>query len=1092
MEDRTLLSTFLVTTTADDGPGSLRQAILDADAVTDGPVTIDFDIPGPGVRTIVPLSPLPPITTSLLVDGTTQPGYAGTPLIAFGGPQAGSTPLTVSGGNVTIRGLALGRLAIDPTADADLIAVADAPGATSRLSLVDARGNVLVHNEGVSANNPSSAIDENLAAGAYELAAEALDGRRVETWTVMLTPSTAAFRPIPVGDYPVAIVAGDFNGDGRPDLAAANENSGSVSVLMSHGDGTFQAAVEYAVGASPMAVVAGDFTGDGRLDLVVADGEGVQVLLGNGDGTFQPAKTVATVIGDALVAGDFAGHGRLDLAVAGAASNTVSILLGNGDGTFRPPVIYPVGTNPVSIVAGDFTGDGHLDLAVADQGDEYISPTPTDPGGVSVLLGNGDGTFRSARQYLAGLAPNAIVAGDFAGNGRLDLAVGNLGPVDPFVGYGPGSVSVLVGNGDGSFQLAEQYPVSSDPRSIVAEDFAGDGHLDLAVVVSFAVSVLTGNGDGTFRPAQKYSTGSVPVATVAGEFTGDGRLDLAVSGGYASPPDNVTILPGNGDGTFQSPVPNGVPGAIDLAAGDFTGDGQLDLAVQNGYSNTISILLGNGDGTFQAAVAYAAGGHPGAIVVGDFNGDGRLDLAVNDHASGRVSVLLGNGDGTFQPAVGYPAGPVPEGIVAGDFNGDGHLDLATADLGSNTVSILMGNGDGTFRPPVEYVTGAAPGPMVAGDFNGDGKLDLAVIDADGIKLLLGNGDGTFRPAKTVAVGLYGIEASGLVAGDFNGDGKLDLAADGSNNDVAILLGHGDGTFQPPVSYSYAPGVGAYGLVAGDFADDGHLDLAVANDGSNTVSILVGNGDGSFQPPIEYATGIQPMQIVAGDFSGEGRPDLAVANFVSGSISVFRSNGDGTFTHAGLLATTPHATPLVADVNGDGTNDVLVVDGSDDILYRQGVPGKPGSFQPPITINPKNPSRDIAWLPGTDQGPMLASVDAHDNAVSFYAWRNGGFARLGSLATGGLPAQVVAADLNGDGGTDLVVRNAADGTLSVFYGVPFVGPRIGIPSGLLLVAPQFSAPVTIPVGPGISDVRAIDTTGTGRLDLLVTSQVSGQL
>jgi hypothetical protein len=232
--------------------------------------------------------------------------------------------------------------------------------------------------------------------------------------------------------------------------------------------------------------VAGDFTGSGHLDLAVADGEGVQVLVGNGDGTFQPARTVAAGIDDALVAGDFAGHGRLDLAAVSAAANTVSILLGNGDGTFRPPVNYPVGTYPISIVTGNFTSDGHLDLAVVDRGNEVCCVSPgTDPGGVSVLLGNGDGTFRSARQYLAGTAPHAIVAGDFNGNGRLDLAVADWGPLTVSSLYGnvisTGSVSVLLGNGDGSFRLAEQYAVPSYPTSIVAGDFTGAGHLDLAV-----------------------------------------------------------------------------------------------------------------------------------------------------------------------------------------------------------------------------------------------------------------------------------------------------------------------------------------------------------------------------------------------------------------------------------------------------------------------------------------------------------------------------------------------------------------------------------------------------------------------------------
>ena len=943
---------LVVRTTADSGPGSLRQAILDADTVTAGPVTIDFAIPGLGVQTIVPLSPLPPITTSMLVDGTTQPGYDGMPLIAFGGPQAGPSPLAVSSGDVTLRGLALARLAIDPTADEGLLAVVDAPGVTGQLSLLDAQGKVLVQNGGVSANNPASAIDENLAAGEYALAVEGSSGQGSYTWTTMLMPAAAPFQPISVGSNPVAIVAGDWNGDGQLDLAVANEDSNTVSILLGNGNGTFQPAVNYTVGEQPAGIVAGDWSGNGHLDLAVADygSSAVSILLGNGDGTFEPAVEYNVGSGpEGIVAGDFTGDEHLDLAVTDLSSSAVSILLGNGDGTFQSSVNYPVGTNPFSIVAGDFAGDGHLDLAVADLGNEDLSSPGTDPGGVSVLMGNGDGTFQPARQYLAGTAPRAIVAGDFAGNGKLDLAVADWGAqiITEYGGTpGAGSVSVLLGNGDGMFRLAEQLAVPSQPTSIVAGDFTGDGHLDLAVAdqTGLAVSVLLGNGDGTFQQAQQYSPGGGgnPEAIVAGDFDGDGRLDLAVAelDLYPAATGTVAILLGNGDGTFRSPVPNEVPAAEGVAAGDFTGDGHLDLAVVNGWTNNISILLGNGDGTFQPAVTYSAGIGPGAIVAADFNGDGRLDLAVTDFYSNEVSILLGNGDGTFQPAVEYPAGTGPGGIVAGNFTGDGHLDLAVGDSGSNSVAILPGNGDGTFQPPLESAAGPGLWGIVAGDFTGDGKLDLVVPEQDEIQLLLGNGNGTFQPPITVAAGLSGA----LVAGDFAGNGKLDLAVCNLlDSTISVLMGNGDGTFGPAVSYPV--GIEPEFILAEDFTGDGKLDLAVVNAGSNDVSILQGNGDGTFRPAVTYPVGDQPADIVAGNFTGGSGVDLAVTNFVSGNVSVLKNNGGGTFTSAGLIATTSHATPLVADVDRDGTNDVLVVDGSGRYPLSPGN-SRPARFVPP--------------------------------------------------------------------------------------------------------------------------------------------------
>ena len=203
-----------------------------------------------------------------------------------------------------------------------------------------------------------------------------------------------------------------------------------------------------------------------------------------------------------------------------------------------------------------------------------------------------------------------------------------------------------------------------------------------------------------------------------------------------------------------------------------------------------------------------------------------------------------------------------------------------------------------------------------------------------------------------------------------------------------------------------------------------------------ISVLLGNGDGTFQPAVQYAAGATPIAIVAGDFTGSDRLGLATANTNSNNISILLSNGDGTFVDPSQLAITPYANPLVADVNGDGTDDVLVVDGHGNILYRQGIPGQPGSFEPPVPVQKLDPStgavefpsRDIAWVPNTMDGPLLASVDAQDNAISLFAFRDGSFVRVGSLTTGQLPAQIAAADLNGSGWDDLVVRNAGDGTL----------------------------------------------------------------
>jgi hypothetical protein len=1190
---------FFVTTMADSGPGSLRQAILDSNAATGPTNTIDFDIAGQGVQTIALASPLPPITAPVLIDGSSQPGYAGTPLVALDTSASGSSDdLTIAGSAATIRGLAISGFAfgtgtvsdvlalpsgplrpspdgeadayrLDTTNDGLLIAQVHATGLVTQLLLLDPQGRVLVESDGLSSTNADDMIYQHLAAGTYTLEVETSPGSGQYRLTTTFSASSVSFQPIPpassgLSNSPSDVVAGDFTGDGHLDLAVADQSSQAVSVLLSNGDGTFQPAVSYSLGSistsRPERIVAGDFTGNGHLDLAVAvandlsSGVGtVSVLLGNGDGTFQPPVTYADGLGIGLdnyqsepvgiVAGDFTGNGRLDLAVAvgGYDQNgnpppgEVSILLGNGDGTFQPPVTYADGLSAPfflslrfpagsALAAGDFTGDGRTDLAITG------NDLSTGAGEVSVLMANSDGRFQPPVTYpVGGDEPNAIVAGDFSGDGHLDLATANGGlGVDA-----AGTMSVLLGNGDGTFRPPVTYAAGVSPEWIVARDFTGDGKLDLAVASGAVntVSLLLGNGDGSFQPAKTVPAGNKPDGIVAGDFNGDGRADLAVltttvNPDYTSTGGGVSVLLGNGDGTFQSEATNAVNGGpFSIATGDFNGDGRTDVVVTNLNGNSVSVLLGNGDGTFQPQVTYAVGQYPGSVVVGDFNGDGRLDLAFTDSnlltGASEVELMLGNGDGTFQPARTIATG-IGGRLVAGDFNGDGRLDLAVAtydpSTGNGDVEVLLGNGDGTFQPGPICAVGLAPFAIVAGDFTRDGHLDVAVAgiyynpatqtQAGEVSILLGNGDGTFEPGATYVVGSE--PAFDLAAGDFTGDGRLDLAVVAEDYNpgpgfvakIAVLVGNGDGTFEPGATYNYTvvDGSQTAAITAADLIGDGHLDLAVTNWGgsassNNAVRVFLGNGDGTFQPPVTYPVGSQtslPAAIVPADLTGDGYPDLATANYSDNTVSVLLGNGDGTFVDPSLLAAAPRATPLVADVNGDGIDDVLVVDGHGTILFRQGIPGQPGTFAPPVTVNPTNPSRDIAWMPKTDQGPVLASIDAHDEAISFYAYRNGQFVRLiGSLPTGRLPAEIIAAQLVGDGLDDLVIRNAADGSLSVYRASytpasPFVGP-VGT-----LDPPSFLSPETLPAGLGVSDVQAVDTSGDDSLDLVVTNKLTGQV
>ena len=826
------------------------------------------------------------------------------------------------------------------------------------------------------------------------------------------------------GFLPTAVAAGDLNGDGQTDWVVANGGDDTLWIYFGHGDGTADAPVILPLNYSgPVAIALVDLRQTGTNDIIVAEADGFSlgILTNHGDGTFDPEVNYDLPDSPASIAvGDFNFDGFADVAIGfdGSNSTPVALMTNDGFGGFLPaiPSTWLLTDGPAidSMAAADVDGDGALDLVVAEH---------NALNGVAVFHNNMDGTFTLTNQFAADVpAFNyrnlAVALGDVNEDGCADAVVTN----------NLGAATVFTGSCDGKFVPQDiSYPTGDVAQSIALADLTGSGHLDIVTGGLYTgsltygdsagnlLSVLRGDGTGSFSQARVFRGHPSMVSLALADLNGDGKLDVVsanqgddsisvfVNDGSAGFGDPQGWAIGYTDGTANSPV-SGVLFA------DVNGDKANDMVVLQRPANPggdfqLSVMLNQGAGSYAAPVRSAVFPDSlylnGDFALADFRGTGKADfvaIGVDSTFAGAQPFLAfapSNGDGTYG-SYSIVNSPNAGGILAvGDFNKDGRLDAAVlghANGGTQpSVTIFLGNGDGTFNEQAPVFFGNTQPRYVsaiyAADLHKSGKLDLLVhLDNDQnvseVYELVGNGDGTFRSPIMLFTNF-----DAFTVADVNGDGTPDIITckdPGASSaafvtpQINIFLGQGNGLFTPGASYSPynnaadfptwrgSSNGGQGDCIVADFNGDGKVDIAItqraqSGDDKAFVQFLSGNGDGTFTPnyntyPFDKANAPQ----FAFDANGDGKADFVELDSATASLHVIPSTlGPAlqmSFVSMPVVGSTGHGT---VTLNAPAASDTSVtISASDSNIFVLPTVNIPAGAVSADFLFGLNPSFDI--------------------------------------------------------------------------------------------------------------------------------------
>lgn len=944
--------------------------------------------------------------------------------------------------------------------------------------------------------------------------------------------------PFTAGTPVEKIAVGDFNGDGKVDLAvAADSATAAITILLGDGTGNFTPAGS-ATGSigGPFSVVVGDFNSDGIQDLATTgNGSDVVILTGNGDGTFtvDGTTTALDAAGRGLAEADFDGDGKADLVAVAQSADEVEVLIGSGTGTFSINATtgkYTVPGQPSQVVTGDFNNDGKSDFAVSLEGG-------SGPNAVVVFLGNGAGSFTQQSPItVPDTTPRAISVGDFNGDGNPDIAV---------VGAG---ISILLGDGTGNFTVNTGSPFTfvgtgSGPQQMGVGDLNGDGIEDFALPVSSPNDVVvvlgalasTGSTLGTSSPstipvgtnvslALSVSNGGSAFNSIAGTatfFDGSSTLGNGAQSGnnYSFTASGLTA----GNHTFSATYNGGAgnaastsntitidvqetqtitfsaPPNVTLPQSPFSiasyASASSGLTVQFS-SNSTSVCTVNADdvvtvliiGTCSITasqpgdgVNYAAAtpvtktfqvlGEPQSITFDAIPNQlfGIPPFPIAAQSNSLLPITLTSNQPSICKTSGSLVAMLTTGTCSITASQAGNSTYAAATSVTRTFNVTLANPSGTLIAASNspFQVGTDPNSVAVGDFNGDGIPDLAVANygansagpGGSVTVLLGDGAGNFTQASNSPIPVptsQGGNPYSIASGDFNADGHQDIAvASVYTDDVTVLLGNGDGTFAQASGSPFSVGSHPqqpFFITVGDFNNDGIQDLVTANAAGNSVTVLLGNGSGGFTSA-SFAVGHTPESIAVGDFNNDGAEDLAVSNVNSNNVTVLLGNGSGGFSPASgsplAVGTNPFSI-VTADFNGDGKLDLATAnEGSSNVTVLLG--NGSGGFSSGTSYS----VGATFFLTAADLNGDGAPDLILSNGVVLLGDGAGAFTQAANSYFAGSPLAV--ADFNQDGLEDVAgVNNGSPGSVTVL-----LGSTVATTSTLSTTSPS-----TVPVGTNV--------------------------